>query len=129
MKPLFIQEPELEFGQGRHIDIRFGVSNYKPLDYKDTLAPKSIPLGIVGTERNISDLRSWLDLCAQGIEAKASHQANLFPGFPGFGLESSFNAKLIFDSRLERQLTFRELPKSVDIKNYNVFISELADTY
>lgn len=129
MKPLFIQEPELEFGQGRHVDIRFGISNYKPLDYKDILAPKSIPLGIVGTERSISDLRSWLDICAQGIEAKVSHQPNLFPSFPGFGSDTPFEAKLIFDSRLERQLALRDLPKSVDIKNYNSFITELADSY
>src|SRR5712692_8405486 len=87
MKSFFLQEPELQFGQGRHVDIRFGISNYKPLDYRDTLAPKAIPLGIIGTERNISDLRAWLDLCAKGIEAKTSNQPNLFPRFPGFGAE------------------------------------------
>ena len=26
MRPFFIQEPELQFGQGRHIDIRFGIT-------------------------------------------------------------------------------------------------------
>lgn len=129
MKPLFIHEPELEFGQGRHIDIRFGIANYKPLDYRDALAPKTIPLGIVGTERSISDLRSWLDICSQGIEAKASNQPNLFPSFPGFGEESPFDAKLVFDARLERQLSVRDLPTSVDHKGYNAFITDLADTY
>ncbi len=129
MKPLFIQEPELQFGQGCHVDIRFGISNYKPLDYKDNLAPKAIPLGIVGTERSISDLRSWLDLCAQGIEAKVSKQPNLFTRFPGFGGGTPFDAKLVFDGRLERQLPLRGLPESVDMKDYNTFITELADTY
>ena len=129
MKTIFIHEPELEFGQGRHIDIRFGITNYKPLDYRDALAPKAIPLGIVGTERNISDLRSWLDVCAQGIEAKVSNQPNLFPRFPGFGADSPFDAKFVFDQRLERQLSTRDLPKSVDLKGYNAFITELADTY
>jgi hypothetical protein len=60
MKATFIQEPELQFGQGKHIDIRFGIANYKPLDYKDQLAPKNIALGIIGTDRTISELRSWL---------------------------------------------------------------------
>src|SRR5437016_2740793 len=122
MKPIFFQEPELEFGQGRHIDVRFGIANYKPLDYRDRLAPKNIPLGIVGTERSIADLRAWLDICAQGVEAKASNQPNLFPRFPGFGSDSPFDSTLVFDSRLERQLSTRDLPKSVDRKGYNSFI-------
>jgi hypothetical protein len=129
MKAIFIHEPELEFGHGRHIDIRFGIANHKPLDYTDALAPKAIRLGIVGTERNISDLRSWLDMCAQGIEAKISHQPNLFPRFPGFGADSPFDAKFVFDARLERQISTRDLPKSVDLKGYNKFITDLADTY
>lgn len=129
MKSFFIHEPELQFGQGRHIDIRFGISNYKPLDYRDTLAPKTIPLGIIGTERNISDLRGWLNFCAKGIDAKVSNQPNLFPGFPGFGDDTPYDAKLVFDSRLERQVSTRDLPKSVDVKGYNKFITELADSY
>jgi hypothetical protein len=129
MRPFFIHEPELQFGQGRHIDIRFGISNYKPLDYRDNLAPKAIPLGIIGTDRNISDLRGWLDLCAKGIDAKVSDQPNLFPRFPGFGDDTPYDAKLVFDSRLERQLSTRELPKSVDVKDYNKFITDLADNY
>ncbi len=129
MKPYFIHEPELQFGQGRHVDIRFGIANYRPLDYRDQLAPKAIPLGIIGTERNISDLRAWLDLCAKGIEAKVSNQPNLFPSFPGFGEDTPYDAKLVFDSRLERRISTRDLPKSVDLKDYNRFITELADSY
>jgi hypothetical protein len=129
MRPFFIQEPELQFGQGRHIDIRFGISNYKPLDYRDHLAPKAIPLGIVGTDRNISDLRGWLDLCSKGIEAKVSDQPSLFPRFPGFGNDTPFDAKLVFDSRVERQVSIRDLPKSVAATDYNKFIRDLADSY
>jgi hypothetical protein len=129
MRPFFIHEPELQFGQDRHIDIRFGIANYKPLDYQDQLAPKTIPLGIIGTERNISDLRAWLDLCAKGIEAKVSNQPNLFPAFPGFGEGTPYDAKLVFDSRLERRISTRNLPKSVNLKDYNRFITGLADSY
>lgn len=129
MKPFFIHEPELQFGQGRHIDIRFGIANYKPLDYQDQLAPKAIPVGIIGPDRNISDLRAWLDLCSKGIEAKVSNQPNLFPAFPGFGEDTPYDSKLVFDSRLERRLSTRDLPKSVGLKDYNKFITELADSY
>jgi hypothetical protein len=55
--------------------------------------------------------------------------SNLFPSFPGFGEDTSYDAKLVFDSRLERQVSTRDLPKSVDLKGYNKFITDLADTY
>lgn len=84
MNAYFIQEPELQFGTGGHIDIRFGIPNYKPLDHHDPLAPKKINLGIIGTEKSIAELRGWLDSCAQGIDAKVSDQSNLFVRFPGF---------------------------------------------
>jgi len=34
----FLREPELEFGAGRHIDIRFGLMHYGPLDFASALA-------------------------------------------------------------------------------------------
>jgi hypothetical protein len=27
----YLEEPNLEFGAGRHVDIRFGIMNYGPL--------------------------------------------------------------------------------------------------
>jgi hypothetical protein len=129
MNASFIQEPELQFGTGRHIDIRFGIANYKPLDYRDPLAPKKINLGIIGTEKSIAELRGWLDSCAQGIDAKVSDQPNLFVRFPGFGDDTPFDSKLVFDARLERPLSSRDLPRHVDKKGYNAFIADLADAY
>ena len=43
----YLEEPNLEFGAGRHVDIRFGIMNYGPLDFDSPLAPKHINLGIV----------------------------------------------------------------------------------
>lgn len=57
MKAIIFQEPELEFGVGTHADIRFGLMNYGPLDYDSDLAPKSIRLGIVGTNETIRPYR------------------------------------------------------------------------
>ncbi len=34
-----IDEPELEFGTGKHIDIRYGLRNHGPLDMDDPKAP------------------------------------------------------------------------------------------
>jgi hypothetical protein len=56
MKIDFIDEPELEFGAGRHIDIRFGLMNYGPLDLGESSTPKKINVGIVGTSETVDDL-------------------------------------------------------------------------
>ena len=56
-----LAEPELEFGGGRHIDIRFGILNYGPLDLESDLAPRRIRLGVVGTPEDVeraTDFRS-----------------------------------------------------------------------
>jgi len=98
----FLNEPELEFGAGRHVDIRFGLMNYGPLDYAGSQAPKQIKLGLVGTPQTIEGLQTWLERCRSGIDAKPSRQPNLFPRFPGLGPEVSFRCSLVTDSQLQR---------------------------
>ena len=85
MKTEFFHEPELEFGAGRHIDIKFGLMNHGPFDFENALAPKKIKLGIVGTRETIEGVVTWLEKCRSGISAKPSKLSNLFPHFPGFG--------------------------------------------
>jgi hypothetical protein len=109
MKTCFLDEPELEFGAGRHIDIRFGLANYGPLDVDSPLAPHEIRVGIVGTSETIAGVREWLERCAAGVPAKQSPQPYLFPAFPGFGTDTSFAAKLLFADRLERTIQEREV--------------------
>ncbi len=86
----FLDEPELEFGNGRHIDIRFGLMNHGPIDYAGSLSPKTIKLGIVGTNQTIEGVAAWLNKCRDEIPAKSSRQPNLFPKFPGFANEFGF---------------------------------------
>src|SRR6266511_3955785 len=109
MRVAFLQEPELEFGAGRHIDIRFGLMNYGPLDAQTPLAPHEIRVGIVGTSETVTGVREWLERCAGGVMAKQSPQPYLFPPFPGFGTDTTFAAKLVFADRLERTIHEREI--------------------
>lgn len=105
MKVEVLPEPELEFGGGqRHVDIRFGLMNYGPLDFDSTMAPKQIRLGIVGTSETIEGLLTWLDRIKAGIASKPSKRPNLFPRFPGFGPETHLPAEVILDSRLHRTI-------------------------
>jgi hypothetical protein len=49
MKVFQLDEPELEFATGRHVDIRFGISNYGPFDRGHKKRPSQIVTGVIGT--------------------------------------------------------------------------------
>lgn len=107
MKADFLQEPELEFGGGKHIDIKFGLMDYGPLDFDNPLAPKRIKLGIVGTPEAIEGITKWLERCSTGIPAKSSKRPNLFPRFPGFGEGMRLRADFLIDGQLQRSIPER----------------------
>lgn len=109
MESDFIHEPELEFAGGRHIDIKFGQANWGPLDVLRAPSPKHIRLGIVGTPETIERLSLWLERCKGEIPAKDSNRPNLFPPFPGFNSESTFQAELSSDATAHAILTTRDL--------------------
>ena len=48
MKLFRFDEPLLQFGTSQHVDIRFGILNYCPLDFDSQHAPKQIRVGVVG---------------------------------------------------------------------------------
>jgi len=136
MKVSFIDEPELEFGnEGRHVDIRFGLSLHGPLDGGSATAPATIRVGVVGTQETVEGLRGWLDKCALGIAAKVSPLPNLFPSFPGFGANSCFQSQLVLSDSLTRTIprsTIEELAtraarndSSVVGDSVNVIFTEL----
>lgn len=100
MNLAFFQEPELEFGSGgAHVDIRYGMMRYGPLDFGDSIAPTQLRVGLIGTEETIASIRNWLDRCRTGIPEKQSKLSNLYPPFPGFSEDSPFHASLTFHDR------------------------------
>ncbi|WP_145113233.1 argonaute/piwi family protein [Gimesia panareensis] len=115
MKVIKLEEPELEFGTNSHIDIRFGIMNYCPLDFESDNAAKTIRVGIVGSASSIEGIRDWLEKCRCDIPAKNSRQSNLFPRFPGFNPDLAFHSELITDSSLERQLSSSKIDSVVKI--------------
>src|SRR4051812_17476576 len=100
MKIDFIHEPELEFGTGCHVDVRFGIADYFPFDVNSD-SPKVIRLGIIGTATSIEGLMTWLMKCTVGIPPKATNKPNLFPGFPGFSAESCFKCDLKLEAHAQ----------------------------
>lgn len=110
MKFSFFHEPELEFGSGgTHVDIRYGITQHGPLDIDETTAPSKLRVGLIGTDETIAAIRQWLDRCREGIAAKQSKLANLFPSFPGFSDTSPFRSSLVFHDRWCSAIRQREI--------------------
>ncbi|HEY8791320.1 MAG TPA: hypothetical protein VIL96_00365 [Gaiellaceae bacterium] len=110
MKLSLIHEPDLEFADGgRHLDPRFGLLRYGPLDAGAAREPRFIEVGIIGTNQTIERLRDWLEACRNPLPGKETRLRNLFPAFPGFAGDTTFQAELVFDSAFDRVLNIREL--------------------
>ena len=129
MKTEFFQEPELKFGTGRHIDIKFGLMNYGPFDFDKPLAPKKIKLGIVGTPETIEGIVAWLEKCRSGIPAKSSRHPNLFPHFPGFGEEMPLCADFVLDNQLQRPIPQNYFDKLCQGSKTDKVLEKIAQLY
>jgi hypothetical protein len=108
MRAELLEEPELQFGRGRHPDPRFGLLEFGPADASAPAAPRSIAAGVVGTQETIEGLVRWLTRSRHAIPARAeARQPNLHPPFPGFASEVGFESELVFDARHQRAIPAR----------------------
>ena len=129
MKTLFLHEPELEFGTGSHVDVKFGLMNYGALDYDSSLAPKQIKVGIVGTSQTVEGVCEWLRKIANGVDAKPSKRPNLFPRFPGFGEGMPLNASFSLDSVLHRTIAPNKLDRLCNRPRSEENTKEIAELF
>jgi hypothetical protein len=74
-------------------------------------APKRIRLGIVGSAETVEGTARWIERCAAGFPAKESRQPNLFPPFPGTGLDETFRCEFVTSDELQRVLPAREIAR------------------
>ena len=133
----YLEEPNLEFGAGKHVDIRFGIMNYGPLDFESPLAPKQINVGIVGTTETVDGVRQWLERCREGIAAKPNkqdpdkpnRQPNLFARFPGFSPDTGFRSLLVVQDSLCRTLLKSNLDNISVLRNRNERIARSVDLF
>lgn len=125
----FFEEPELEFGTENHVDIKFGLMRHGPLDYDAPAAPRQIRVGIVGTSQTIDGVCEWLNKCRSEIPAKQSKQPNLFPRFPGFNQNESFQAELVLDGQLQRTLPPADLRRLLQGSAPNRIVKDAVQLY
>lgn len=128
-----LDEPDLEFGYGgRHIDPRHGIDLYGPADIDDQ-AVRTVKVGFVGSKAAIDGVKRWLDTCRTPIDGKKSRLGHLFYPFPGFDDDRLFRSTLVFNSRLERTISSRDLdslatanPLDAVALAVNLYAQELA---
>ena len=114
VKAHVLTEPELEFCAGnRHIDPRFGLIQFGPADADSASAPGRITVGVVAPASHMQAARDWFERCKTAIDGRPakSGQENMYPPFPGFSLDSSFAAELVFDSALAREIPDRVIQR------------------
>lgn len=105
----FIDEPEMDFGTGSHIDIKHGIMNHCALDFDQNGAPRKINLGIVGTNEEIEKFLEWIEHCKNPISGKESNKKNIFPLFPGFNSEQGFCSEVVTQKATQRVLPPKDL--------------------
>ncbi len=129
MKVIHLEEPELEFGVGRHIDIRFGLRNYGPLDYAENTSPKQINLGIVGTAETTQGVLEWLERCRHGIQEKPSNQPHLFSAFPGFTVDDALQSVVCAPSELQGHIATRIFKDLKDKSNSKAAVEKAVEAF
>jgi hypothetical protein len=125
----FIAEPELEFGTGRHVDIRFGIMNYGPLDADTDLAPRRIRVGLVGTPEDVERAVGFLERCREEIDGAESRQGNLRPRFPGFRQDTAFASTLILDGTLQRTIPAKLFDDLWHLDDANEIVRRAVDAF
>jgi len=105
-----LEEPEMQFGRGVHVDPRLGLLDFGPADQTAEAAPATIPIGVVGTQETIEGVLRWLRRCRKPIKPPADKRtSNFFPPFPGFTTDVGLESELTFDARLQRSVPAREI--------------------
>lgn len=125
-----LNEPELEFGGGfRHIDIRFGIMSYGPLDVTSDLAPKRIKIGLVGTENTVERFLSWLEQSKTGLDAKTGNKPNLFPRFPGLTGDVGLRTTVAAGRELTRTVHPKNIRQILKIKEHNEAVVQAVELF
>lgn len=129
MKLSYLAEPPLEFGGSiRHPDIRFGIMDYGPIDLGSDTAPRRIRLGIVGSAETVEGTANWIEKVSSGVAAKQSRQPNLFPPFPGTGLEDAFRCEFVTSDGMHRVLPPREIARLVAVAGQREMTRAVVDS-
>lgn len=130
MNITIFNEPELEFGDGKHVCPRAGIAYHSVYDSRMKARRSCILIAGVGTSEGIADLGRWLSACRNQIPPKENcRQPRLFPGFCGFNNELGYKCSFQYEEEITRSVTHSELNEVLRIVDRNRLVEEAADLY
>jgi hypothetical protein len=111
MKLTILEEPTLQFKDGRHLDIRAGISKFGTFDKGGITVPIRIGVGVVGSGHTAGPVRTWIESIAGGV---ATEEKNLYlrPAFPGMN-EKLFGTRLNISKETVRVISKSDLEKAL----------------
>jgi len=129
MRVEVLPEPDLEFGAGTHIDIRYGLRDYGPIGFDKPTTAKTINVGFVGSASTVYGVREWMVAARNGIPEKPSRKPKFRPAFPGFGAASPFRCEWVTEPRYERTIESRKLEAALAKGSRNEAIQEAVSLF
>ena len=128
MRANLLDEPQMQFGRGQHVDPKFGLLEFGPADLEAEAAPRAIAVGVIGTQETIEGVQRWLRRCKRSVApvADAKHP-NYNPPFPGFNEDAGFESTLKFDARLRRSVPSRAIRDLTSVKDRGARMEAAVD--
>lgn len=122
-----LDEPKLEFGdRGFHIDPRFGLCEYGPLQ---PMLGDRVSIGVIGTAETYEGFEAWMERLTSSIPAKSTELPNLFPPFPGLGNQNPFRCRFEVSPAARRILPHKDMGDIVRIPSHSEAVTEAAEVF
>ena len=120
-----VPEPELEFGDsGRHVDPRYGLMTYGPLQPKPG---DHVRIGVIGTTETVEGFAGYIDRAMIGIDGDNPHLGNLHPGFPGMGNSNPFRCRFEVPKEACRTVLTKDIKEIVGIRKHDEAVHKGVD--
>jgi hypothetical protein len=125
-----VDEPELQFADGRHVCPMAGIATHGVYDAEVDYGLDSIRVGGVGTPDDLRFLNEWLTRCSRGIDAPPKAHPLLFPPFPGFTQHTGYRAELVHEEGLVRSIPKMKIEEAIrEGPTHNQRVENLASLY
>lgn len=130
MKIDILKEPELEFGNGRHICPRMGIAQHSVFDVNMEARKTDFLLGVVGIDEDVEKAYEWFKLCEGNIKSgKTTGQINLNIPFPGFNKEEGFCASSQYSNEISRRITGQEIEEILNEMDRTKRVQKAIDVF
>lgn len=103
-----LEEPELMFGTGSHVDPQTGITLFGPYDLNQP-RPKQVRLGFVGRQDSLRLATSWVERGKHRVETKQTTSGTYYAPFPGFNEEGGFYSEIEYDQSMCRSIKPEEI--------------------